>query len=81
MQVERSIRTGLQSGSRGLAIRRRVQRSWKTSIRNGVKAPVGVDLGSLWSQLGISVADGNVIFIDDAPLAAVRTAITTNPRP
>ena len=42
-------------------------------------SPVEVDLASLWSQLGISLADGKVIFIDDAPLAAVRTAITAAP--
>ena len=38
--------------------------------------PVQVDLASLWKELGI-VADGkNVRFIEDAPLAAVRSAIT-----
>jgi hypothetical protein len=45
------------------------------------KAPVEVDLESLWGQLGISRADGKVILINDAPLASVRTAITTTPRP
>jgi hypothetical protein len=43
--------------------------------------PVEVDLASLWAQLGISLADGNLIFTDDAPLAAARKAITTSPRP
>jgi hypothetical protein len=38
--------------------------------------PVEVDLASLWKQLGI-VADGrSVRLLDDAPLAAVRCAIT-----
>jgi hypothetical protein len=45
------------------------------------KAPVEVDLESLWGQLGISLADGKVTLINDAPLASVRTAITTTPRP
>jgi hypothetical protein len=38
--------------------------------------PVQVDLASLWKELGI-VADGkSVHFVEDAPLAAVRRAIT-----
>jgi hypothetical protein len=38
--------------------------------------PVQVDLASLWKELGI-VADGkSVRFLEDAPLAAVRRAIT-----
>jgi hypothetical protein len=45
------------------------------------KAPVEVDLESLWGQLGISRADGKVIFINNAPFASVRTAITTTPHP
>jgi hypothetical protein len=42
--------------------------------------PVQVDLPSLWKELGI-VADGkSVRLVEDAPLAAVRSAITA-PRP
>jgi len=40
------------------------------------KAPVNVDLQSLWAQLGLRVADGKVTFDDHAPFAAVRIAIT-----
>jgi len=39
-------------------------------------APVEVDLASLW-RLGVSVAEGTVAFQEDAPLAAVRRAITS----
>jgi hypothetical protein len=45
------------------------------------KAPVEVDLESLWDQLGISRTDGKVSFVDDAPLASIRTAITATPHP
>jgi len=45
------------------------------------KAPVKVDLESLWDQLGISRTDGKVSFVDDAPLASIRTAITAAPHP
>jgi hypothetical protein len=40
------------------------------------KEPVNVDLQSLWAQLGLRMADGKVIFDDDAPFAAERIAIT-----
>jgi hypothetical protein len=39
-------------------------------------APVEVDLPALWKDLGIHSADGGVDFVSDAPLAAVREAIT-----
>jgi hypothetical protein len=45
------------------------------------KAPVEVDLESLWDQLGISRTDGKVSFVDDAPFASIRTAITAAPHP
>jgi type IV secretory pathway protease TraF len=38
--------------------------------------PVQVDLATLWRQLGVSVHDDDIVFDDDAPLAAVRKAIT-----
>jgi len=41
--------------------------------------PVQVDLADLWRQLGVSVRDGDLAFDDDAPLAAVRKAITAGP--
>jgi hypothetical protein len=39
-------------------------------------APVSVNLDELWQQLGVEVREGKVVFHDDAPLAAVRNAIT-----
>jgi hypothetical protein len=43
-------------------------------------APAPVDLERLWRELGV-VADGrNITFRDDAPLAAIRKAITEPPR-
>lgn len=39
--------------------------------------PVDVDLEALWKQLGVKVENGNATLLDDAPLAAVRRAITT----
>ena len=38
--------------------------------------PVAVDLDSLWKQLGVKAENGKVTFVDDAPLARVRRAIT-----
>jgi len=69
--TERVLRIGDQAT--GTTVLEDLYRKWS-------QAPVGVDLGNLWSQLGISVTDGNVIFFNDAPLAAVRTAITQTPR-
>ena len=39
--------------------------------------PVGVDLDSLWTQLGIQSEGSSVRFDDSATLAAIRRAITT----
>jgi hypothetical protein len=39
-------------------------------------APMNVDLDSLWKQLGVSVENGSAQFHDEAPLAAIRMAIT-----
>ncbi len=39
--------------------------------------PVGIDLGSLWMQLGVQSDGAGVRFDDSATLAAVRRAITT----
>jgi hypothetical protein len=38
--------------------------------------PAPVDLDALWKELGVSRRAGQVIFSEDAPLAAVRKAIT-----
>jgi hypothetical protein len=43
-------------------------------------APVPVDLDALWRELGVSAKGGEIFFHDDAPLAAVRRAITEPPR-
>jgi hypothetical protein len=43
--------------------------------------PVQVDLDDLWRQLGVRVREDDIVFDDDAPLAAVRKAITTAPAP
>jgi hypothetical protein len=44
-------------------------------------APMNVDLDSLWKQLGISVENGSAQFHDEAPLAAIRKAITARRHP
>jgi hypothetical protein len=38
--------------------------------------PVTVDLDGLWKKLGVKQVNGQVVFDDNAPLAAVRRAIT-----
>lgn len=38
--------------------------------------PVETDLADLWRRLGVSLQNGAVVFQEDAPLAAVRRAIT-----
>ena len=42
--------------------------------------PAPVDLPSLWGRLGVSVRGKSAVFSDDAPLAAIRRAITHAPR-
>jgi hypothetical protein len=39
--------------------------------------PVEIDLVELWQRLGVEARGETVIFHEDAPLAAVRRAITT----
>src|SRR3984957_8666280 len=41
--------------------------------------PVTVDLDALWQRLGVKKVNGQVVFDDSAPLAAVRRAITARP--
>ena len=52
-----------------------------TSVLSGLYAkwsdrPVDVDLAAMWKQLGIAPDGKKVRFIEDAPLAAIRRAIT-----
>lgn len=41
--------------------------------------PVAVDLEALWRQLGVRLEDGQIRFDDQAPMAAIRRAITAAP--
>jgi hypothetical protein len=41
--------------------------------------PMPVDLPKLWRRLGVSVHGRRVVYHDDAPLAAIRRAITSAP--
>ena len=43
--------------------------------------PAPVDLTSLWKQLGVERGAGRIKFDDDAPLAAIRRAITKRSEP
>lgn len=43
--------------------------------------PVPVDLASLWKQLGVERRAGRIEFDDDAPIAAIRRAITQRIEP
>jgi len=43
------------------------------------ETPIYVDLPALWAQLGIAASQNTVRFDSNAPLAAVRAAITENP--
>jgi hypothetical protein len=43
------------------------------------KEPIAPDLDALWRELGISVSEGKVTFDENAPLAAIRRAITAVP--
>jgi hypothetical protein len=42
-------------------------------------APAPVDLDQLWRELGVVANGRNISFRDDAPLAAIRRAITEPP--
>jgi hypothetical protein len=63
---ERVLRTGDQAT--GTTVLEDLYAMWG-------KAPVNVDLQSLWAQLGLRVAEGKGTFDDHAPFAAVRMAI------
>jgi hypothetical protein len=48
-----------------------------TELYNQMKdKPAATDLDQLWKRLGVESADGHVVFHADAPLAAIRQAIT-----
>jgi hypothetical protein len=52
-----------------------------TSLYEKMKAaPAPVDLEQLWRELGVVANGRNISFRDDAPLAAIRKAITEPPR-
>jgi hypothetical protein len=51
-----------------------------TGLYNKIRdTPYAPDLDALWSELGVAVQDGKVVFHDSAPLAAIRRAITAPP--
>jgi hypothetical protein len=55
-----------------------------TSVLTGLYAkmkdqPVDVDLAAMWKQLGIETERKTVRFVEDAPLAPIRRAITSVP--
>ena len=70
--IERVLRTGDQAT--GTTVLSDLYSVWG-------KAPVKVDLESLWIQLGVRLIDGEVTFDEKAPLAALRTAITKPSHP
>ena len=54
----------------GVAVLSDLYAKWKDN-------PVGVDLAAMWKQLGIESSGKTVHFAEEAPLAAVRRAITS----
>src|SRR6202041_1108426 len=69
--LERALRAGDEaSGTRVL----------EDLYKEMADKPVTVDLPNLWRELGIQRSpDGDVSFVDDAPLASVRKSITAGP--
>lgn len=64
----------LQTGDRATGV------SVLTELYNQMKdAPVRTDLDHLWQELGVEMKGDEVIFREQAPLAAVRRAITARP--
>ena len=48
-----------------------------TELYNQMKdSPVAANLDDLWKRLGVETTNGRVVFREDAPLAAIRQAIT-----
>ena len=65
------IEKALQTGDRAVGVEVLVKLYEEMRDR-----PMQVDLDSLWKQLGIRVENGAAQFNDEAPLAAIRNAIT-----
>ncbi len=53
----------------GLKVLARLHDTWGSK-------PVAPDLDALWRDLGLRLRNGNIVFDDTAPLAAIRAAIT-----
>lgn len=75
MEVDWTIEHALEIGDKatGTDVLMKLYEKMKAS-------PAPVDLGQLWKELGVVPADGTVTFRDDAPMAAIRRAITEAPR-
>lgn len=67
-KIERVIATG--DAATGVPVLREIYDEMKAT-------PVAVDLNALWKQLGIVRRGRSVTFDDNAPLAAIRKAITS----
>jgi hypothetical protein len=74
MDQEWSIERALSTGDKATGTR--VLRELYAKMKD---APAPVDLGQLWRQLGVEHNGGRITFHDDAPLAAIRKAITDPP--
>jgi hypothetical protein len=70
-----SVRKVLNTGDRatGVTVLIETYEAWRAK-------PVQVDLDELWRQLGVERQGRRAVLHDDAPLAAVRRAITARPK-
>jgi hypothetical protein len=73
MEWEWTIDTIFETGDRatGTHVLQNLYGDWKDK-------PVTVNLDQLWRDLGVEMKGDSVIFHDDAPLAAIRKAITSS---
>jgi hypothetical protein len=71
IEVEWPLQKALELGDRATGTKTLMELYQKMSSK-----PVAVDLPDLWKQLGIRSSQGSVTFDDQAPLAAIRAAIT-----
>jgi hypothetical protein len=69
-ELEKALQTG--DRATGTTVLMDLYTKWKDQ-------PVQVDLPALWKELGIEPDGRTVRFVEDAPLAAVRRAITSPP--
>jgi hypothetical protein len=71
MAWEWDINTIFETGDQatGTKVLQKLYREWRAK-------PVDVDLDKLWRELGVEKQGDTVVFHDDAPMAAVRKAIT-----